>query len=144
MHTLCRLERRVASLIVRFLGLMRSAAPKHTIPANLGRNLPNDVTLAVAQNIKKFRITADKSQIELALDAELERSHVSRIERGVGNPSLLTLATLCHCLDITLAQLFDGISATLPPSAQGGSLRRDNQARHDKPPSKGTRRSPLR
>ncbi|MDP2780908.1 helix-turn-helix domain-containing protein [Devosia sp.] len=108
------------------------------------RGLPNEVTLALGQNIKQLRIAADKSQIELAMDAELERSHVSRIERGMGNPSLLTLATLCHCLGTTLPQLFDGINATLPPTAQGGALRRDNQARHDKPSSKGSRRSPLR
>ena len=108
------------------------------------RNLPNAVTLALGESVKKFRIDADKSQIELALDAELERSHVSRIERGVGNPSLLTLATLCHCLGTTLPELFEGVTATLPPTSEGGERRRDNQARHDKPLLKGSRRSPLR
>ena len=124
---------------------MVSAAPRTKHDAtNPLRDLPNAVTLALGHNLKQLRIAADKSQIELALDAELERSHVSRIERGMGNPSLLTLATLCHCMGSTLPQLFDGITATLPPTAQGGAPRRDNQARHDKPSSKGSRRSPLR
>lgn len=122
---------------------MVTAASKKKVAASSSRNLPNDVTLALGQNVKQFRITAEMSQIELAFDAELERSHISRIERGVGNPSLLTLATLCHCLGITLPVLFEGISATLPPTAQGGTLRRENQASHDKPP-KGNRKSPLR
>lgn len=124
---------------------MDTAAPnKKHIATSPTRHLPNELTLALGQNVKRLRIVADKSQIELALDAELERSHISRIERGTGNPSLLTLATLCHCLEVTLSQLFEGISETLPPTAQGGTLRRDNQARHDKPSSKGSRRSPLR
>jgi len=122
---------------------MVTAASKRKVAASSSRNLPNDVTLALGQNVKQFRIAAEMSQIELAFDAELERSHISRIERGVGNPSLLTLATLCHCLGITLPVLFEGISATLPPTAQGGTLRRENQASHDKPP-KGNRKSPLR
>ena len=119
------------------------AASKKKVAASSSRNLPNEVTLALGQNVKQFRIAAEKSQVELAFDAELERSHISRIERGVGNPSLLTLASLCYCLGITLPVLFEGIAATLPPTAEGGTLRRENQASHDKP-RKGNRRSPLR
>ena len=122
---------------------MSTAASKEKIAADPSRNLPNEVTLALGESVKGLRIAAEKSQVELAFDAELERSHISRIERGVGNPSLLTLATLCYCLKTTLPKLFEGIDATLPPTAEGGTLRRENQATHAKPP-KGNRRSPLR
>ena len=64
----------------------------------------------------------------------MERSRISKLENGHINPSLLTLATLCHCLGITLAELFDGVTATLPPASQGGELRRRNQAHAEKIP----------
>jgi len=44
----------------------------------------------------------------------------------------MTLATLCYSLSITLAALFDGIPDTQPPVAQGGKLRRKNQATLEK------------
>jgi transcriptional regulator with XRE-family HTH domain len=90
--------------------------------------LPNPVTLALGENLKRFRKAVGKSQLDLAFEAEVERSRISKIECGLVNPSLLTLATLCHCLGIALPQLFEGVTATLPPVAQGGARRRANQA----------------
>ncbi|MBT2335026.1 helix-turn-helix transcriptional regulator [Variovorax paradoxus] len=103
------------------------------------RALPNAVTLALGVNLRHLREQAGLTQLQLAFDAEVERSRISKIERGHINPSLLTLATLCHCLKVTLPQLFEGINETLPPSWMGGTLRRSNQAVLGEPPSK-TRR----
>ena len=47
-----------------------------------GRDLPNSVTLALGQNVKRHRHAAKLSQMNLAFESEMERSHVSRIERG--------------------------------------------------------------
>lgn len=90
--------------------------------------LPNLVTLALGENLRRFRKASGMSQLELAFEAEVERSRISKIECGYVNPSLLTLATLCHCLGITLPALFEGISATMPPVSQGGARRHANQA----------------
>lgn len=90
--------------------------------------LPNAVTLALGRNLRHFREQAGLTQVELAFDAEVERSRISKIERGHINPSLLTLATLCYCLKITLPTLFEGVKETLAPSWKGGELRRSNQA----------------
>ncbi|MEO7173629.1 helix-turn-helix transcriptional regulator [Flavobacterium sp.] len=106
--------------------------------------LPNAVTLKLGENLTKFRIAADISQEELAHDAEIERSRISKMENGHINATVMTLATLCDCLNITLPQLFDGVTATLPPTSRGGVPRRENQARHDKPAEKGSRHSRLR
>ena len=103
-------------------------------------HLPNPVTIALGGNLKKFRLAMKKTQVDLAYDAEVERSRISKIECGYVNPSLLTLATLCHSLGITLAILFEGITATMPPVAQGGTRRRANQATLDKPTQKLARR----
>lgn len=98
--------------------------------------LPNDVTLALGRNLKALREAAGKTQVDLAYDAEVERSRISKIERGHINPSLLTLATLCYCLDAKLPDLFADITATLAPSWKGGELRRTNQATLGKPARK--------
>jgi transcriptional regulator with XRE-family HTH domain len=101
-----------------------------------GRRLPNPVTLAVGRSLKASRLAAGKTQLELAYDAEIERSRISKLECGFVNPSLLTLATLCYSLGTTLPKLFAGITATLPPVAEGGPRRRANQATLDKPARK--------
>jgi transcriptional regulator with XRE-family HTH domain len=103
--------------------------------------LPNAVTLAVGKNLQRFRRSLDITQEKLASDAEVERSRISKIECGYVNPSLLTLATLCYSLGITLPKLFDGIKVTHPPSSAGGTLRRKNQAVLDKPARKRPRSS---
>lgn len=90
--------------------------------------LPNLVTIALGLSLKRHRLAAKKTQVELAYDAEVERSRISKIECGYVNPSLLTLATLCYSLGITLPALFEGITATMPPVSEGGTPRRTNQA----------------
>jgi transcriptional regulator with XRE-family HTH domain len=116
------------------LGGMASKTPPkkgHSVE----RRLPNELTLAVGQNLKALRGAAGKTQVELAFDAEVERSRISKLESGLVNPSLLTLGTLCYCLGVGLPALFKGVTATVPPMSQGGVRRRANQATLEKAPA---------
>jgi len=120
---------------------MKTTASKISRGANSSTSpLPNPVTLALGLNLKRHREAANKTQVELAYDAEVERSRISKIECGYVNPSLLTLATLCYSLGITLPVMFEGITVTMPPVADGGVPRRTNQATLDKPAQKLARR----
>ncbi len=120
---------------------MKIANTKEKKPNGTSRsNLPNKLTLAVGKNLQHYRKLAEMTQVDLAYEAELERTRVSKMENGLINPSMLTLATLCHCLKITLAQLFQDIKVTHPPTTQGGKPRRANQATLDKPPQKLAKR----
>jgi transcriptional regulator with XRE-family HTH domain len=58
----------------------------------------------------------------------MERTHVSRIERGVANPSLFVLANLAYVFKISLSRLFEGIFVTMAPPFDGGVARRSNQS----------------
>jgi transcriptional regulator with XRE-family HTH domain len=108
---------------------MKITALKNTRGAARSTSLlPNKVTEALGQSLQRHRLAAKKTQVELAYDAEVERSRISKIECGYVNPSLLTLATLCYSLGITLPALFEGITATMPPVSEGGTPRRKNQA----------------
>jgi transcriptional regulator with XRE-family HTH domain len=121
---------------------MKTTSPKSSRGAESSTSLlPNPVTLALGQNLKRHREAAKKTQVDLAYDAEVERSRISKIECGYVNPSLLTLATLCYSLGITLPTLFEGITATMKPVAEGGDKRRANQATLDKPAQKLARRA---
>lgn len=64
----------------------------------------------LAQNIKQVRKAQGVAQERLALDAEVDRTVVSKIERCVGNPSLETLLKLANRLNTT-------VSALLAPKA---------------------------
>lgn len=66
----------------------------------------------LAMNIKQTRKAQGVAQEKLALDAEVDRTVVSKIERCVGNPSLDTLLKLANRLDTT-------VSALLAPTIQG-------------------------
>ena len=96
--------------------------------ADEDRHLPNELTRALGRNLKRLRAAAGMTQVDLAFEAEVERSRISKIEGGHINPSLLTLGTICFCLDVTLSELFEGIRATVPPVSRGGAPRRANQA----------------
>jgi transcriptional regulator with XRE-family HTH domain len=93
----------------------------------------NTVCTAVGKNLKRLRIATNKSQETLAFDAEVDRTYISQIERGVGNPSILTLANLCYALNITLSELFEPVQIALEPD---GVTRRTNPAKTPIKPKK--------
>ena len=107
---------------------------------NAAGSLPNPLTIALGKNLRRYRKAANKTQIDLAYEAECERSRISKMECGYINPSLLTLASLCHSLKITLPELFTGIGETMAPVAEGGVPRRANQAVLEKSVPAGKRR----
>ena len=57
------------------------------------------VRQSLARNIKELRGQRGLSQEALALSADVDRTYVSQIERGVGNPSLLVLCKLAAILE---------------------------------------------
>ncbi len=98
------------------------------------RHIPNTITQAIGTNLRHFREQRGMTQLELAMTAEVERTRISKLELGLVNPSVLTVATICHVLGITLADLFADIRLAHPPTTEGGPLRRANQAVLDKKP----------
>jgi len=59
--------------------------------------MPRDfeqVRQQLASNVRALRADRQLSQEQLALDADVDRTYVSQIERAIGNPSLLVLCKL--------------------------------------------------
>jgi DNA-binding XRE family transcriptional regulator len=72
---------------------------------------------ALADNIRRQRARLGLSQEALALSAEVDRTYVSQIERGIGNPSLLILCKLCDVLEVELVDILQMPNAEAPPAA---------------------------
>jgi transcriptional regulator with XRE-family HTH domain len=65
-----------------------------------------DTRARVARNIRRLRVGAGVTQEMLAVDAELETSHVSRMERGLANPTLAVLERIVRALHVDISELF--------------------------------------
>ena len=61
------------------------------------------------KHLKQLRLSNGLSQEDLANDADLSISQVSRIERGVISSSLSQLISISKCLNIKLPELMDFI-----------------------------------
>ena len=60
----------------------------------------------VAQNIRRLRVAHGLSQEALAVDAEIDRTYVSRLERGLENPTVAVLERLSGALSVPIGDLF--------------------------------------
>jgi transcriptional regulator with XRE-family HTH domain len=65
-----------------------------------------DARALVARNIRRLRVAKGVSQEALAVDAEIDRTYVSRLERGLENPTVAVLDRLAQALDENIVELF--------------------------------------
>jgi transcriptional regulator with XRE-family HTH domain len=59
----------------------------------------------LATNLKSFRREHALSQERLSLEADVDRTYVSQIERSLGNPSLLVISALAAVLGKDVCEL---------------------------------------
>lgn len=64
-----------------------------------------DVQRIVGRNVRQARKVAGLSQEALADAAEIDRTYVSGVERGVRNPTVTILDRLAKALGVTAADL---------------------------------------
>ena len=60
----------------------------------------------VARNIRRLRVGRQLSQEALAVDAGIDRTYVSRLERGRENPTVAILEKLAIALDSEMSEFF--------------------------------------
>lgn len=71
---------------------------------------PNPCVL-LGKRVRELRLQAGLSQEKLAELADLDRTYISGIERGVRNVSLLNIVEIARALGITASQLLKGIDS---------------------------------
>lgn len=67
------------------------------------------ILLALGQLVKQQRTALGISQEELGFRANLDRTYISGVERGVRNPSITALVSLASGLGITVANLLENL-----------------------------------
>ena len=65
-----------------------------------------DARRCLAINIRKLRVRRGLSQEAFADHAGIDRTYVSRLERGFQNPSLSVIEKIARALDAKLSDLF--------------------------------------
>jgi transcriptional regulator with XRE-family HTH domain len=79
----------------------------------------------VAWNLRRLRVIRGISSETLAADADVDRAYVSRIERGVANPTIDVLERLAGVLGVEMVELFavPGPHEQRPEPLRGGRRR---------------------
>lgn len=65
-------------------------------------------------NLRRLRVAKALSQERLALEAEIDRSYVGRVERGTENVTIARLEAFAAVLGVTVAELFSEPAADAP------------------------------
>jgi transcriptional regulator with XRE-family HTH domain len=73
------------------------------------------VQALVARNLRRLRVERSLSQEALAADAGIDRSYVSRLERGLENPTVALLEQLADALSATVVEFFAAPAPDEPP-----------------------------
>lgn len=63
------------------------------------------IIAVLAENVRRLRTAAELSQEDLALEAGLDRTYISQVERGLRNVTIEVLARLAKALGTTADQL---------------------------------------
>ncbi|WP_414882926.1 helix-turn-helix domain-containing protein [Pseudomonas sp. IT-P2] len=66
----------------------------------------NEICLSLGSRVRALRLAKGWSQEELGARANLDRTYVSGIERGVRNPTVTVLHALSEGLGIGIGDLF--------------------------------------
>jgi len=69
----------------------------------------------VAWNLRRLRVRCGLSQEALAVDAEIDRTYVSRLERGLENPTVAVIERLAIALKSEISEFFVVPSEGAPP-----------------------------
>lgn len=68
--------------------------------------MTNQLLIDFGLRLKKLRLERSLSQEQLGMIAELDRTYISGIERGVRNVSLINIFRIAQALNVPTAELF--------------------------------------
>jgi transcriptional regulator with XRE-family HTH domain len=75
----------------------------------------------VAWNLRKLRVKNGLSQETLAVDADLDRTYIGGLERGIENPTVAVLDRLAAALSVHISAFFKERPGTpMPKPLRGG------------------------
>lgn len=85
----------------------------HEIAGVTTRPPTPDIGSLFGEVLARYRVGAGISQEELALRADIDRTFVSRLERGIRQPTITTLFALAEALGVNAADLVREVESIL-------------------------------
>ncbi len=76
-----------------------------------GMPVRDKTLIAFGRNVARIRDEKEFSQDKLAEKADLDRTYLSGIERGVRNPGIKVVIRLARALGVSVDQLCKGVDA---------------------------------
>lgn len=67
----------------------------------------SNVQMTISRNIRKYRLQRHQSQEELAYKSKICAAHLSKIERGNHNITIITLERIADALEVDIRSFFD-------------------------------------
>lgn len=80
--------------------------------------MSKNIAVRLGKNIAAARKAAGKTQAEIAEKAGIDAVSLSRIERGIAAPNIVTLESIANALEIPPGKLLDGTSYSVPAIAE--------------------------
>ncbi|MFA5879451.1 MAG: helix-turn-helix transcriptional regulator [Candidatus Margulisiibacteriota bacterium] len=71
------------------------------------------IKIIFSQLLKEFRNKSELSQEKLALEADLDRTYISLLERKLRNPTLIALFSIAKALKIRPSEIINKIEVEL-------------------------------
>ena len=66
-----------------------------------------DARAVISWNVRRLRVARGLAQEALAIDAQIDRTYVSRVERNMENPTVVVLERLAAALGVRIVDLFE-------------------------------------
>ncbi len=84
----------------------------------------------VAWNLRRMRVAQGLAQELLAVDASVDRTYISRLERGLENPTVSVLERLSDALGVNITEMFANVKSGSSRPKPLPSGRRPSQKRN--------------
>jgi transcriptional regulator with XRE-family HTH domain len=97
-------------------------SPRHDVLRGFFVQQRKKAGALVARNIRRLRVARGLSQEMLAVNAGIDRTYVSRLERGLENPTVAVFEKLARAFSSNIEELFRVPRAgeTAPRPLKGG------------------------
>ena len=90
--------------------------------------MKDEIQISFGKTLRKYRLEQKLSQERLAELADLDRTYISQIERGLKSPSIKALISLSQALQVKAYLLISEVENELDNFPMQGSQKNENRS----------------
>ena len=76
--------------------------------------LPSTIAKQLGACIRELRLQTGQSQVEFGERCGFYQTYLSRVERGLANPTINAIEVIANALGLTVFELFDRVREQMP------------------------------